>query len=187
MHDHDFAEICWVEQGSIRHITDGGSDLLHEGSGILVAPHHRHGFQCDDSPASLINCAVPQTTWQRWCQLYQDPIGWATASKPIPFSPPPNSRVAIRELAHSCGNELAVDAWFIPMLHALQPIHADQTPISMPDWIRDAITFAQTYDGLIAGINSFSHSSGRSREHCARSIKRHLGISPRDLVRRFSS
>lgn len=185
LHDHDFAELCWVASGRLEHFTPRGNTLLSAGDGMLVAPHHRHGLRCVDEPSVLVNCAVPGETWRRWCASYGSLPGWPwpESPDPVPFRGDLDQLARIEALARGDGDALAVDAAVVPLLERLRPDPLRAALADAPSWLAEAIHACAEPPGLVGGIAAITAASGRSREHCARSIRSHLGRSAGELVR----
>ena len=50
-HDHDYTEICLIEEGTVSHLSDAGSEHLGVGKAVVVPPGPAHAF---DAPQRLV-------------------------------------------------------------------------------------------------------------------------------------
>jgi AraC family cel operon transcriptional repressor len=183
LHDHDFAEFFWVEAGEVLHQTDTDNQTMTAGMGMLIAPTVHHRLQAVSTVIQIVNTAVPPQTWQRWLDTYGSAADWPWESQaPQARTMPADLDRRFEHFLSTTGDTLAVDAFVLPLLRDLRPDPLTRQLAQVPPWLAEAIRIASTPHGLRQGIQAMVDASGRSREHCARSIRRHLDCSPSDVI-----
>ena len=70
-HSHDFWEIFYVIRGSVRHCIGGSSDLLDEGSVILLHPGDMHSFEAPDDDGEFLNFAISDELVSQTCNFLE--------------------------------------------------------------------------------------------------------------------
>jgi AraC family cel operon transcriptional repressor len=59
MHDHDFAEVMWIEAGHCQHKRRTGSDTLHRGDVVFIRPADAHALEAQETGLIFVNVAFP--------------------------------------------------------------------------------------------------------------------------------
>ena len=67
----------------------------------------------------------------------------------------------------------------------MNPAQSDPLPDDTPDWLAHACRAIQKRDNFSRGVERFLRLCGRSREHAARSMRRHLKTTPTDYVNKL--
>ena len=68
IHTHDFYELFLVPKGSAVHAVNGRSQLLTEGSFVLVRPNDVHRYELFNSDAfEIIDIGIPETLFLKIC------------------------------------------------------------------------------------------------------------------------
>jgi len=62
LHNHDYAEIFWIESGSGYHIINGKQVLLNPGSLVMIRPDDEHTFNSSQTGLTIMNVAFPADT-----------------------------------------------------------------------------------------------------------------------------
>ena len=72
IHTHDFYELFLVSHGGAIHAVNGRSQLLSEGSFVLMRPRdvHRYDF-FNNADFELLDIGIPRTVFERLCDYLQ--------------------------------------------------------------------------------------------------------------------
>jgi len=190
LHDHDFAEICWVVSGRIRHATPSVQQDLVAGDVLFIEPRHRHCLEGVRGGGAVMNVAFPAPLLRALARR------WGGASWPFTGGADPalsrlsdDAMTAIMrrsaELAAARRgggeDELGRDLLLGEIIRALRP--PDPTPWhEAPDWLARALQAWTEPRHLRAGVSALPRLTGRSREHVARAIRKACGRSPTALL-----
>lgn len=189
-HGHDFAELCWIERGHVRHVCGSNGQILAAGDAVLIEPGHVHRLEGCPGGGTLVNIAFAAATLENLRQR------WGLALWPRSQEPQRRhlDRTALIDLTRRCqellllaphaGDALHADLLLGSALHALRP---SATPPwrTAPAWLGQALTRLQQPPVLVEGLPALSRITGRSREHISRAIRLHCGCSPTALLQEF--
>lgn len=186
LHGHDFAEICWVESGSVVHVTDRDRQTLDTGAVVLVEPGHVHGLAATDYGGQIVNLAFPARVLADWRQRYGNDPAWPWPAAPSPVL----AHLSPRGLA-TCGSLVQAG------VTAIGPLARDRLLLSVldqlrrpttawakaPAWLASALDeLANDHAALANGLPALVARCGRSREHVARVCRASCGRRAIDLV-----
>jgi AraC family transcriptional regulator, dual regulator of chb operon len=185
-HNHDFAEICWIESGRIRHETPGGQQELGRGAVVLVAPGQPHRLSGVSGGGTIANIALSAERLadlrQRWGDQ-QWP--WSDSQEVAIFQWESADLAAVvrRCNDYTLGPATALDRDLLlgDMVARLRPIPAAPWGTVVP-WLDAALRSLAEPAGLREGLPLLVRVSGRSREHIARAIRQACGCSPTALL-----
>ena len=187
LHDHDFPEVCWLESGTILHETTSARHELTGGQGLLVSPQHRHGFRATRDDAVLINIAIAPETLAPLAARLQPPgtlaVWQSPSDEPIPFTVPHAGMGSLDSITSPRADQLTADAFFIDLFQKIRPHTGSALIQHGPAWLQTALQELAELPHLAAGLPALTDLSGRSREHCSRSIRSHYQCSPQELLR----
>lgn len=185
-HGHDFAEICWVESGAIRHETPGKSQVLQQGQVVLIEPGQYHRLGGTPGGGRLINLAFSAAV------LSDLRTRWGVQVWPV--SPDGNPTViaidAVAAVAMARdvlafragpGQPLDRDVLLGSLLASLRPAAPTAWPLA-PPWLAQALAALNHPAHAREGLPALVRLSGRSREHVSREIRRVCGCSPTDVL-----
>jgi AraC family cel operon transcriptional repressor len=194
LHFHDFAEVFWVESGSGWHTLNGQRSLLAAGALVFIRPQDRHAFETERGGGAftIANFAVPAaaaaTFRQRWQDYQLEKIPWAREPLSWTLS---QSQLAclggiVRVATAGPPSVLAGDRFLSALMHEL---HREPSPLKpgpdAPEWLARAVAALHEPGRPPAGLEAFFRMAGRSREHVARACRRHLRLSPTELLDRL--
>ncbi len=192
LHQHDFYELLWVQNGKIRHYKqDGTQDDLTEGALIFVPPTAAHAIQGRGKDAMIVSVAFAPQFIGKLGRDYPDLDGhffWDAPDKIAEY------QLSIQQLAtlnHAAvamerrtPNALTASALLVPLLTDLledvQPI-AD----SAPAWLITACHAVRDPEVFRDGAAGFVRVSGRAHAHVSRTCRQHLKQSPSEYVNRI--
>ena len=189
-HAHDFAEICWVEAGELVHDSPQRRDRMGPGAAVLIRPEHSHGLRGGPRGTRLVNIAIDAGMLARLEERYADAAWpWHAAADGGPrvatLSPADLAAVGRRfeDFARIDDDPLGRDAFLCDLLQRLRPERQVVRWPGAPPWLADALAACAEPPHLAEGLPALARFAGRSREHCARVMRRDCGISPSAAIR----
>lgn len=193
LHDHDYYEFFWVNEGTGYHLINGERLPLTPGMLSLIRPDDIHAF---DSPPGgnlhITNFAFPASTWQFVHKRY-------FSGKPAFFSLKPHEsrqyvlnpdkllelRQAARDLESGARDLFAVERFLLDILAVLQAHWLLSEESMTPRWLLQACEDVRNLKNFEGGTMMFaSKIAGRSPSHVARACKKYLGTTPTEIVNR---
>ncbi|WP_368345651.1 helix-turn-helix domain-containing protein [Pelagovum sp. HNIBRBA483] len=188
LHDHDFYELLWVQNGKVRHHTTSGRTDLTEGDLIFVRPGQAHGLQGRGEAAMVVSLTLHPAIIMPLAERYAGFKGhffWADRSEPDHAHRDMRSLAALNHAAlrleQARPDALEVDALLLPLLAALReerPRADDPTP----DWLLQACSATRRPDVFRQGAAGLVAQTGRAHAHVSRSLRRYLGQTPSEFV-----
>lgn len=181
LHDHDYFELFWVQNGVVRHHSPSGMQALQEGDLVLMFPGQEHAVQGKGDDAMVVSlCIHPDVVaglQSRHPALLKD------ASAPI------QTRRSIKQLANlnqaaltleaSQMDALAAEAFLLPLLAEM---HHHKAPKDAPIWLARAIEAAYQKDVFCEGAAGFVAQTGRAHAHVSRTMRKVTGQSPSEFI-----
>ena len=186
LHDHDFYELLWVQNGTLRHHTPDDRRDLPEGTLLFLRPEHAHALQGRGEDTLVVSVTLHPDLIAALAERHPSLPGrlfWGTA----PTILPRDSRQlldlnqAALRLERGPRHALAAEAFLLPLLAGLL---AEDTPLpeDAPDWLRAACAAAHSPRVFRDGAAGFVRASGRAHPHVSRTAQRFLGQTPTDFV-----
>lgn len=197
-HGHaDFSEIFVLESGEMDHRLNGKCTRLGAGALVCIRASDCHGFaSIADRAFTKTNVAFPNEVIKDLRRRY--PAEMAVCFPPVralacvtQLDPVRSASVctlfaAMRAAARTACTGLELE-WFL--LSVLREILAAQHAVAaagapLPDWLTHAMALIARPENSCQGTRQFAVLAGRSPEHVAREVHRHLGTTPTELVNR---
>lgn len=181
LHDHDYFELFWVQNGVVRHHVPDGIERLEEGSLVLLSPGHKHALQGKGEHSMIVSlCVHPDVvTGLRT----RHPNLWPQGSRPIRVHRNIKELTVLNHAALSLEGSkrdtLAAEAFLLPLLSDLAQ---SKTPTDAPDWLAQAIVAAQQPDVFREGAAGLVAQTGRAHAHVSRTMRKFTGMSPSEFV-----
>lgn len=188
VHRHDFPELFWVEHGAGRHRIGGTEHAVSAGDLWFVRAEDEHGLGGALGGLTIINLALAPGIADDLARRYgTDADLWAGGpdARRRRLGPAALRRLGalVAGLTHAYGGtreRLALDRFLLELIDVLAAA-VDEAP--GPAWLRGALATIAAEPRLLAeGPLALQALSGRSREHVARTMRRHLGQAPRELM-----
>ncbi|MBQ8587903.1 MAG: AraC family transcriptional regulator [Clostridia bacterium] len=196
-HCHDFFEIFITISGTVTHWINGVTQRLPEGSLVFIRPDDVHGY-IYSNPASTDTAYVNLTFTRETAELL-----FAYLSDSFPYRKlldcdmPPTvtlNRIDKKHLLSEI-SELNIVKWqdknalklrmrailadvFVRFFYDI-PSEEDSTP---PVWLTSLISDMEQPSNFVLGIKRMVELSGKSREHLARSLKKHYGLTAAQCI-----
>ena len=188
LHDHDFFELFWVQNGEVRHHLPEGTVTLGEGDMVFIAPGQRHGLQGRGEHALIVTICFHPDLIKGLSERHPDVQGhlfWAGAGYV-------QSHRGIRELAalnhaavqleRSRADTLAAEAFLLPLCAELM---AENLPSDLPPWLTEACLAAKDPAVFRNGSAGLVARTGKAHPHVSRMMRKYLGQTPSDYVNRI--
>lgn len=185
LHDHDFFELLWVQNGEVRHHEPTGVTSLLEGDLVFLRPGHAHALQGRGEHALVVSlCLHPQSVnaLAKRHPSIDGHLFWSDG-------PPVRARRDIRQLAtlnhaavqleQSKCDTLAAEAFLLPLCAELT---AQVFPTDMPTWLIDACLDAKRPEVFREGSAGLVAAAGKAHPHVSRMMRKYLGQTPSDYV-----
>lgn len=188
-HRHDFFEIFWIEAGGGYHLIQGQRRILGVGDLRLICPDDEHDF-CTRRGKSLrlVNFAFRVSTWtylsRRYLQGREDPFRLPVRQREFHCSETQINRLAEWSLAAAARDRsrLTTERLLLNILGLLSESPSECLEVQPPEWLRRACDAIREPQQFLGGPNAFTHLSGRSAEHVARSTRQFFGKTPTQIV-----
>ncbi|HEY1107603.1 MAG TPA: AraC family transcriptional regulator [Opitutaceae bacterium] len=193
-HDHDFAEVFWLEDGACLHRINETTQRLGSGDLVLVRPGDRHVLATVDAAGfALVNLAFDRRVYREFLAKHGATVAALHAPKTsLPWSTTlaPAQRTTLtallEQLTHAGRGRLALEH-FLSGLYLLlaRSVPANGMRSTPPPWLRAALEQARDPTVFQWGAAGLVRASGRSAEHVARVTRAVYGLTPSDLVNRI--
>lgn len=189
LHDHDFAEVFWIESGRATHLINGKRLPLEAGDGVFVRPRDRHGFASDAEGFVICNAPTRASYWRELRRRYfrTEQSGWdPSGAMPRVFRLSAEGlrrmRTAFEDLALRPDSQIETDRFFLNLWHELRAGSPAAIPRAAPRWLAEACRRFEDPRWLSGGTTTLARLAGRCPEHVARVMRRTCGKTPTDLV-----
>lgn len=192
-HTHDYFEVFFVERGQARHFINGRTERMERGDIVFIRPEDAHTLQAvGDGPCIIINVMFRPETAHHLGTRYVDEFAgrffWREGSDPDSYIiRGPRMERAINsalELQGSLRTLSKIEEFLLSLMTRVIDYDA-ALPISAPKWLTAACVAARSRDIFQRGAAGFVDVAGRGHEHVCRETRRHLGLSPSELVNRI--
>ena len=188
LHNHDFFELFWVQNGAVRHHLPGIKQTLTEGDIVFLQPSQPHALQGRGDHALVVSLCIHPTTIKVLAKRHpslNEHLFWSKTG-------PVQMRRDIRQLAalnhaavvleRSANDALAAEAFLLPLC-------ADLTtathPDTIPQWLANACNAAKDPDVFREGAAGLVSRTGKAHPHVSRMMRKHFGETPSDYINRI--
>lgn len=185
LHDHDFYELFWVQNGKVRHHLPDGGTTLAEGHVIFLRPGQAHAVQGRGEHALIVSLCIHPRIVAALAKRHPSLAGhlfWHDG-------PPAQHHRDIRQMAalnhaavlleRSRRDTLAIEGFLLPLCADLTARHF---PPDMPAWLASACTAAHDPAVFRDGAAGLAALTGKAHPHVSRSMRRYLGQTPSDYI-----
>ena len=189
LHTHDFYELFLVPQGSAVHVVNGQTQLLTEGSLVLIRPADEHKYEfLNNSDFEIINIGIPLPVFLRLCQyldvdrsLFDEPavsplrvlsggVLRDAQKKLLENQSIPDPEVSYRHM-------LSVFPYLVGLFLAM-PEETNR----LPSWLAALLDQMDRPEHFIPGLPHMLDLANLSQEHLTRSFRRYLGVTPTAFI-----
>ena len=185
LHDHDFYELFWVQNGRIRHHLPEGADILNEGDVVFLRPGQAHALQGRGEHALVVSLCIHPAMVKAIAKRHPSVNGhlfWSSGG-------PVQTHRDIRQLAalnhaavlleSSPCDTLAAEAFLLPICAELT---AEGFADDVPRWLAQACMAANSPQVFRQGSAGLVAVAGKAHPHVSRMMRKHLGQTPSDYV-----
>ena len=198
LHNHDYAEVCLVETGSLLEHERDRAIPISCGDLLLIEPQHVHcltgignpnGWQDHESATgSFVNVAFPATALDD-LRRSQPRCPWQGGDAPrritIGAAHSRDVSAMIDTLAASPGERLDLDCFLLALTRLLRDQCSDVAVRKVPLWLLEALRrFEADPQMLRAGLPALTSLCGRSGDHINRSLQEAFGENATAFVNR---
>ena len=185
-HDHDFAELFFIEQGTGLHHWDGQRCKLSRGHVVLVAADCMHYLQAaNDATLQIINVAISRQHFAALLKRYgehEQLRQWSASAQQWQLSAADHLWFlqAVQELEGHCHQQLYADAFLLNLLQRLQMQKTQRS--TLPNWLEDLFQLFDQPRYFVDPLAQMCERCGKGREYISRSIKQHTGLTAIEFV-----
>ncbi|MBI1417648.1 MAG: helix-turn-helix domain-containing protein [Limimaricola sp.] len=188
LHDHDFFEMFWVQNGRVRHHLMDRHEDLHEGDLVMLAPGTAHGLQGRGDTTLVVSLAFHPEMIAALATTHpalQGRLFWSGGDTPVRLFRDSRQLAALNQaaLALEVGrrDRLGAEAFLLPLCAGLLD---DETvlPAGAPRWLATACAATRDPKVFRDGAAGFVRAAGRAHPHVSRTARRFLGQTPSDYV-----
>ncbi|MCJ8310536.1 MAG: helix-turn-helix domain-containing protein [Rhizobiaceae bacterium] len=192
-HSHDYYEVFFVEHGCTRHFVNDRTELLQRGDIVFMRPDDRHALQSIGDEPCIINnvmfrCDTAAHLGSRYAGEFAGRFFWHDGAYPDRHViRGPRMERAINtalELQGSLRTLARIEEFLLTLMTRVID-YDGALPQSAPQWLSTACMAARSREVFRKGAAGFVEVAGRGHEHVCRETRRHLGLSPSELVNRI--
>jgi AraC family cel operon transcriptional repressor len=185
LHDHDFFELFWVQNGKVRHHLADSTQTLNEGDIVFLRPGQHHALQGRGEHALVVSLCIHPATIKALAKRHpalQGHLFWSDSGpvqthRDIRQLAALNHTAVVLERSHC--DTLAAEAFLLPLCADLT---ADAFPSDLPDWLADACKAAKDPAVFRDGSAGLVSLTGKAHPHVSRMMRKHLGLTPSDYI-----
>ncbi|MFN3662566.1 helix-turn-helix domain-containing protein [Yoonia sp.] len=188
LHNHDFFELFWVQNGKVRHHLPEATQTLSEGAVVFLSPGQTHALQGRGEHALVVSLCIHPALIKALGErhsLLQGHLFWAGSGLV-------QHHRDIRELAalnhaavlleRSRCDTIAAEAFLLPLCAELT---GETYPRGAPDWLIRACRAAQDPAVFQSGAAGLVALTGKAHPHVSRSMRKFFGLTPSDYINRI--
>lgn len=185
LHTHDYYEIFWVQNGTVRHHLANRIDPLQEGDVVCLSPGQLHALQARGEEAIVATLCIHPDSVNSLSQQFPD---LATA---LPPEEPAVYRRDMRQLAalnHAANTLEKSDKRALPTAAFLLPLLADliqnqwAAQPNAPLWLQNACLAAQDPAVFSKGAAGLVAQTGMAHPHVSRTMQHLMGTTPSEFI-----
>jgi AraC family cel operon transcriptional repressor len=189
LHDHEFGEVFWIDEGCCHHVVNGVTQELQEGDLTFIRPSDVHSLSSlrREKPFCVINIAFQ---WHLFLNLkaryFPSDSGVYQENSPLPcrFRLEGESlrwaRESFTELVKSPPTAFFLDRFLMNLLAEFSLVGGNSVSIfdeNTPGWMLKAWRMMHEPSHLEGGVEEFHRLCRRSDGHVSREFRRHTGIT----------
>ncbi len=186
LHSHDFYEVFWVQNGTVRHHLPRGATTLAEGDLICMSPGQAHGLQGKGEAAMVAMICLHPDVVRGLVKRFPDLRDVAFRKDgPARFHRDVRALATLNQAAialeRSARDALSTTAFLLPLLSGLMADHGG-LPTGLPVWLADACRAARDPAVFRDGAAGLVALTGKAHPHVSRTMRQHLGQTPSDYI-----
>jgi AraC family cel operon transcriptional repressor len=191
LHQHDFAEIFWVEAGSGTHLVNGREIRLEPGDLVMIRPDDKHTFTSSRRGRGLtiMNLAFSSVTLKHLRKRYFPQLNhyfWTDDFLPYTTSVSPN---LIRQISRRAEENfkfrnslIHLDSLLLFIFRSIADSEDGAVNKQIPVWLHDAIQDFCTPELFKRGYAGFVDACKKNIHHVNRTVRKVLNKSLSELI-----
>lgn len=193
MHDHDFAEIILISEGTAAHTINGNMFIMDVGHLAMIRPEDVHQLEAlKNNPMSIIVIGFQVELLNDISKRYpEDAEVWFARNDQYPEHIHLDAfqyqrfMEEFQWLSHAPRSRRVIDTFCLNLIRLLSMETEIDGFYRIPPWLRASMReFALNKDGLPATLEHFFALCKRRPEHVARVMREHMSLSPSAWVNR---
>lgn len=190
LHCHDFVELFWIEHGRGIHWINGTQRELHPRQLVCIRANDQHTIGSREGASlRIVNIAFATKTWEyirrRYLPRQRDLFDPSSIEqREYLLNEPLWSELnhASAELRSGQRTRRAIERFLLNLCHLIMSddAHAGGTPL--PHWLADACRIMSSPEGFWLSTSGIADRVGKSAEHLARALRKHIGRTPTELM-----
>ena len=184
LHTHEFAELTWIEQGTVDHLINGARRPLETGDVVFVRPDDVHTVTGERFVQVAVALDPRRLAFLERRYFADGGWPWHGGPEPAVF------RLDRRRLARTAAlarllvaaepTRLLLERFLVELLYDVTEPGVSR---DVPPWLAEALRrVADDTDALTRGVPALAAFAGRSREHVNRVARATTGRRATDLV-----
>lgn len=180
LHNHDYAEIFWIEHGSGTHLINGKKVPLNTGDLVMIRAEDQHTFASNRQGITMMNLAISLKTVQYFRKRYfsgTDDFFWKKGSLPYQVALDVNMLRSVTHQAEKIWKHqhsaIHLDSFLLSLFRLLLPDEQQADNQDVPAWLNNAVQqFPVQSDLFRLGARGFASVCGRNIDHVNRTVKK---------------
>lgn len=185
-HDHDFAEVMWVEIGTYLHTRGSVAEQLGPGELRCIRPADRHAASANGEGGVLVNLAFKPSAVAHLARKHGAAWPWSPGARCAGFCMGDDSRQRIqqwsRELSAPWAGQLELESCLLDIARLANRGTSVEEHRPLPAWLREGLRQLIDECGFAAGVPRLAQLCGRSDDHVNRAIRSQLGRTAGELI-----
>jgi AraC family cel operon transcriptional repressor len=185
-HDHEFAEVFWVESGQVTHHINGVEEKLGPGDVRCIRPGDAHMFRTGTPPGTLMNVSFLPGPLIPLAERYGEEWPWRSGGPPrgVRLAPVARERLSswIDVLAVPEPRRLDLESFLLDVARLVSSDATGPRGAGLPAWLAQALEVFNDPRHLRGGVPELARLCGRSQEHLNRTVRASQSRRATDLV-----
>lgn len=196
-HYHDYYELFILLDGNARHLINGEETQLKKGAAVFIRPSDTHDYRCiGGKPFSMLNLTFTAKTadalfdylgdGQSITHLCRSVMPPSATLADADFSWLNAHMTAIRAISpdqkEKLKTSLRVLLFRLLTRYFLDLPDEEENGGDMPQWLASLCNEMRKNQNFVYGSARMFELSDRSREHVARTLKKHTGLTVSEFV-----
>ncbi len=185
-HNHQFAEVFWIEAGNGIHRINGIERPLEPGDAVFIRPDDAHATVAGPSGLTLVNVSFPLVLAADLPRRHRQDWPWREGAEPLHVRLNPRARDRLRawalDLSSRVERALDLECFLLDLARMVRAAGDGDPADGLPDWLRDACAVFADPRHLPGGTAQLAHLAGRGQAHISRLVRQHQGRTTTELV-----
>lgn len=194
IHCHDFFEIFLITQGKVLHKVNGHTQMLTDGSMVLIRPEDVHFYEAyERDNCQFINLAFTrEAMYDVLAYLKEESFSKKLLSGDLPptvflsATEKDNARAKLERLTLLSGNDNTLIKLNVKLLlsdfmvNYFYFYHNDRE--LMPLWLEKVLRESENKEVFSQGTSELEKIAGKTQAYISRMFKKYLGVTPTEYI-----